>query len=145
MSDFTIPKGKEFKFNIKMIEKDSFLAQDVTNLGTVNSSIKFINPATLVCLTNIGIVIEKIANDPLAIPLTYLNGMIGVTVPSSITELMIVDRGDKVDWYYLKPIYQMIIDLVFTDTTPNRVKEFLIMVVQPTQGQYLQRVVQPYI
>ena len=121
MSDFIIPKGKEFRFNIKVIEKDSFIAQDVTNLDTVNSSVKFINPATLVCLTNAGIVIEKIADDPLAIPLTYRNGMIGVTVPSSITELMVIDRGDKVDGYYLKPTYQMIIDLVFTDATPNRV------------------------
>lgn len=121
MSDFIIPKGKEFRFNIKVIEKDSFIAQDVTKLDTVNSSVKFINSATLVCLSNAGIVIKKIADDPLAIPLTYLNGMIGVTIPSTITGLMAIDRGDKVDGYYLKPTYQMIIDLVFTDATPRRV------------------------
>ncbi len=113
MSDFIIPKGKEFKFNIRVIEKDSFIAQDVTNLDTVNSNIKFINPATSVCLSNTGITIEKVP--------VYTDGVISVTVPSSITNLMVVNRGEEVDGYYLKPTYQMIIELIFTDSTPDRV------------------------
>ena len=121
MADLIMPKGKEFRFNIKVIEKDSFIAQDVSNLDLGASSIKFMNSATLVCINNPGIVIELIPDDPLAIPLTYLNGVIGVTVPSTVTELMEMERGDKVDGYYLKPTYQMIIDLVFTDDTPSRV------------------------
>ena len=116
-----MPKGKEFRFNVKVIERDSFIAQDVANLDLVASSIKFMNSATLVCINNTGIVIELIPDDPLAVPLTYLNGVIGVTVPSTVTELMEMERGDKVDGYYLKPTYQMIIDLVFTDDTPSRV------------------------
>ena len=75
----------------------------------------------MVCIDNTGIVIEKVPDDPLADPLTYLNGIVGVTVPSTITALMEIDRGTKVDNYYLKPTYQMIVDLVFTDTTPSRV------------------------
>lgn len=121
MADLVIPKGKEFKFNVKVIEKDSFIAQDVANLDLVVSSIKFMNSATLICISNIGIVIELIPDDPLAVPLTYLNGVVGVTVPSTVTALMEMERGDKVDGYYLKPTYQMIIDLVFTDDTPSRV------------------------
>ena len=121
MADLIVPKGKEFRFNVKVIEKDSFIAQDVANLDLVASSIKFMNSATLVCINNTGIVIELIPDDPLAVPLTYLNGVIGVTVPSTVTELMEMERGDKVDGYYLKPTYQMIIDLVFTDDTPSRV------------------------
>lgn len=113
MSDFIIPKGKEFGFNIRVIEKDSFIAQDVTNLDTVNSNVKFINPATGVCLSNTGITIEKVP--------VYTDGVISVTVPSTITNLMVVDRGEEVDGYYLKPTYQMIIELIFTDTTPDRV------------------------
>ena len=113
MSDFIVPKGKEFRFNIKVIEKDSFIAQDVTNLDTVNSNVKFINPATNVCLSNTGITIEKVP--------VYTNGVISVTVPSSITNLMVVNRGEEVDGYYLKPTYQMIIELIFTDSTPDRV------------------------
>ena len=113
MSDFIIPKGKEFRFNIRVIEKDSFIAQDVTNLDTVNSSVKFINPATGVCLSNIGITIEKVPD--------YANGVITVTIPATITSLMTVNRGEEVDGYYLKPTYQMIVELVFTDSTPDRV------------------------
>ena len=121
MADFVIPKGKEFRFNVKVIEKDSFIPEDITNLDTANSSIKFMKSDTMVCIDNTGIVIEKVPDDPLADPLTYLNGIVGVTVPSTITALMEIDRGTKVDNYYLKPTYQMIVDLVFTDTTPSRV------------------------
>ena len=121
MADLIIPKGKEFKFNIKVIEKDSFIAQDVANLNLVTSSVKFMNSATLACINNTGTLIEIIPDDPLANPLTYLNGVVGVTIPNTVTALMEVERGDKVDGYYLKPTYQMIIDLVFTDDTPNRV------------------------
>ena len=121
MADFIIPKGKEFRFNIKVIEKDSFIAQDVTNLSTVASSVKFMNPATLVCVNSTGTTVELIPDDPLANPLTYLNGIVGITIPATVTSLMEIERGDKVDGYYLKPTYQMIVDLVFTDATPNRV------------------------
>ena len=121
MADFVIPKGKEFRFNIKVIEKDSFIPEDITNLDTINSSVKFMNSATMVCISNTGIVITKVPDDPLANPLTYLNGIVGVTIPSTVTSLMTIERGDKVDNYYLKPTYQMIVDLVFTDGTPSRV------------------------
>lgn len=121
MADFVIPKGKEFRFNIKVIEKDSFIAQDVENLDTMASSVKFMDPATSVCVDNTGTVIVKVPDDPLAVPLTYLNGVVGVTIPSTVTSLMTVETGDKVDGYYMKPTYKMIVDLVFTDDTPNRV------------------------
>jgi hypothetical protein len=121
MADFVVPKGKEFRFSIKVVEKDSFIPEDITNLDTVNSSIKFMKPDTMVCIDNTGIVIEKVPDDPLADPLTYLNGIVGVTIPSTITALMEIERGAKVDNYYLKPTYQMIVDLVFTDATPSRV------------------------
>ena len=121
MADLIVPKGKEFRFNVKVIEKDSFIAQDVTNLDLVASSVKFMNSATLVCIDNTDILIELVPDDPLDTPLTYLNGVIQVTIPSTVTTLMTVERGDKVDGYYLKPTYQMIIDLVFTDSTPSRV------------------------
>ena len=121
MADLIVQKGKEFRFNIKVIEKDSFIAQDVTNLDLVASSVKFLNSATMLCIASAGTIIELIPDDPLEDPLTYLNGMIGVTIPSTVTALMVSERGDKVDGYYLKPTYQMIIDLVFTDDTPSRV------------------------
>ena len=121
MADLIIPKGKEFKFNIKVIEKDSFIAQDVTNLNLSASSVKFMNSATLTCINNTGTLIEIIPDDPLANPLTYLNGVVRITIPNTVTALMEIERGDKVDGYYLKPTYQMVVELVFTDDTPSRV------------------------
>ena len=43
MADLIVPKGKEFRFNVKVIEKDSFIAQDVTNLDLIASNVKFMN------------------------------------------------------------------------------------------------------
>ena len=121
MANLIVPKGKEFRFSVKVIEKDSFIAQDVTNLDLIASTVKFMNSATLACIDNTGILIEIIPDDPLATPLTYLNGVVGVTIPNTVTALMEIERGDKVDGYYLKPTYQMVVELVFTDTTPSRV------------------------
>lgn len=132
MANLIVPKGKEFKFSVKVIEKDSFIAQDVTNLDLIASNVKFMNSATMLCIANTGTIIELIPDDPLEDPLTYLNGMIGVTIPSTVTALMVSERGDKVDGYYLKPTYQMIVDLVFTDDTPNRVVMLDKVYVMPT-------------
>lgn len=132
MANLIVPKGKEFRFSVKVIEKDSFIAQDVTNLDLIASNVKFMNSATMLCIASAGTIIELIPDDPLEDPLTYLNGMIGVTIPSTVTALMVPERGDKVDGYYLKPTYQMIIDLVFTDDTPNRVVMLDKVYVMPT-------------
>ena len=124
MADFIIPKGKAFIFNIKVIEKDSLLPQDVEFLDTVNSTIEFINPATNVCImpeAGDPIVIARIPDNIDAVPLTYLNGNISVTIPASYTSKMVSETGDKVDGYYLKPTYKCIFNLVFTDATPSRV------------------------
>lgn len=124
MADFVVPKGKEFRFNIKVIEKDSLLPQDVEFLDTVNSTIEFIDPATNVCVVpEVGdpIVITRIPDNATAVPLTYLNGNISVTIPASYTAKMISETGDKVDGYYLKPTYKCILNLIFTDSTPSRV------------------------
>ena len=124
MADFIVPKGKEFRFNIKVIEKDSFLPQDVIALDEVNSTIKFLNPELGTCIVPVAldpITITRVPDDALITPNTFLNGIVAVVVPASYTEQMIVERGPKVDGYYLKPTYQGIFDLVFTDTTPNRV------------------------
>lgn len=120
MAEFTIPKGEEFRFNVKVIEKDSFLPMDVAQLDSTNSYVKFQDAATLVCLSNTGVTVTKVPDDVAANPLTYFNGMIAVYVPAAITTLMRYERGDKVDDYYLKPTYQATIHLRFLDTTPSR-------------------------
>lgn len=135
MSDFIIPKGKEFRFNIKVIEKDSFLPQDVIALDEVNSTIKFIELFTGLCVVPVAldpIVITRVPDDALIIPNTFLNGIVSVVVPASYTGQMTAERGPKVDDYYMKPTYNAVFDLVFTDTTPDRVVVLDKVYVVPT-------------
>ena len=119
MSDFIIPKGKDFEFTVTIMEKDTLLTQDVQNFNTTNSEVKFRELATMTCVAG-NCTLEKVPDDSTVSPLTYKDGRIKVTVPSSITANMNYERGEKVDGYYLKPTYEGIITIVFTDNTPTR-------------------------
>ena len=119
MSDFIIPKGKDFEFTVTIMEKDTLLTQDVQNFNTTNSEVKFRELATMTCVAG-NCTLEKVPDDSTASPLTYKGGRIKVTVPSSITANMNYERGEKVDGYYLKPTYEGIITIAFTDSTPTR-------------------------
>ena len=105
MSDFIIPKGKEYKFTVRVIEKDSFLPQDLATMTSV--TVELINRST-------GCAVDD--TTPIAVTvLDALNGMLTVTMPAAYTALLEVERGDKVDGYYLKPVYQCIITVKFSD------------------------------
>ena len=119
MADFIIPKGRKFIFTITVMEKDTLLTQDVQNFDISNSSVQFRELATMTCVPG-NCVLQKIPDDATASPLTYKGGRIEVTVPSTITIDMNYERGDKVDGYYLKPTYEGIITIAFTDGTPTR-------------------------
>jgi hypothetical protein len=58
---------------------------------------------------------EKVPDDATAVPLTYLGGRIKVTLADSFTDKMTPERGEKVDGYYLKPNYEGILTVGFTD------------------------------
>ena len=120
MADFIIPQGKEFKFTIKVIEKDSFLAQDVKSFDDVHSSIQFRSYTTQSCVVqNAGeVTMTKIA-DSGSFPATYLNGYIEVVLSAAYTTRMVPRRGDLVDGLYLKPAYEAIFTIAFTDPTVN--------------------------
>lgn len=124
MADFIVPKGKEFQFTLKIIEKDSFLPQDVTTLDTNNSSVTFRELSTMICVPAVigsPITMTPLPDDISVTPLTYLLGRVKVTLPAAYTDQLVFERGDKVDGYYLKPTYEAIISLVFTDTNiPSR-------------------------
>ena len=105
MSDFIIPKGKEYKFTVRVIEKDSFLPQDLATM--VSATVELINSST-------GCAVDD--TTPITVTvLDALNGMLSVTMPADYTALLEVERGDKVDGYYLKPVYQCIITVKFSD------------------------------
>lgn len=119
----TIPKGKEYIFNITVIEKDSFLPQDLTNIDLPNSSFELVRNSTL-CKVSVGTATLTVVD--------VLNGVIKVTLDSTLTDSLDYSRGDAVDNYYLKPTYQGIITVRFTDSTPDRVAIIEKVYVAPT-------------
>ena len=105
MSDFIIPKGKEYKITVRVIEKDSFLPQNLTTM--VSATVGLISKSTG-CAVN--------GTTPITVTvLDALNGMLTVTMPAAYTTILEVERGDKVDGYYLKPVYQCIITVKFSN------------------------------
>ena len=104
MSDFIIPKGKDFAFTIKVIEKDSFLPQDLTNM--LSATIDFFSAADGCKVHTVTLVVVD-----------ALNGVLKGTMPPADTNLFIVDRGAKEDGYYLKANYQGAVTVTFSDTT----------------------------
>ncbi len=104
MADFVIPKGKEFSFTIKVIEKDSFLAQDLTNMDTASLEIFGVEASCSMFTTALTVT-------------DALNGLLEGTIPDTDTATLDVLRGPKEDNYYLKPGYQGTIVVTFTDAT----------------------------
>ena len=117
MADFIIPKGKEFKFNVKVIAKDSFLPQDLALMDNATSSFELMVSATQVLVPGT-ISVTKVA-DAGSDPITYVNGNCLVTIPDTVTSTLLVDRGDRVDGYYLKPLYQGILNIKFSNGGPS--------------------------
>jgi len=121
MADFIIPKGKAFDFTLRVIEKDSFLAQDVKFFDAVNSTLQFRTYAG-VCVPTVtsGVVMVQVPDDVTASPLTYLNGVINVSLSAAYTAQFVPQRGEVVDGAHLKPAYEAVMQLIFTDGTPAR-------------------------
>lgn len=160
-----IPKGLPYSFTITIIEKDSFLPQDLSAMDLVNSSFKLVS-LDLLCDVTVGTVtvvrppdetytfkdvttttadyvvnntildtstqlVYKCILDSTAGTLltnatyfedvtSYLNGKIQVTLDATLTDSLVYSRGGAVDDYYLKPTYQGVINVKFTDGTPER-------------------------
>jgi len=117
MADFIIPQGREFQFTLKIMEKETFLTQDVETFDPAESSVQFRELATMDCVAVAAgeVVMEKLPDDDTAVPLTYRGGRVKVTLADTLTAKMSPERGEKVDGYYLKPTYEGIITVGFTD------------------------------
>lgn len=121
--DFKIPKGKEFVFRLKIYDADSFLPQDLTTLDNVNTSITLQKLSDLTDV--VGTITFVVDGDP-------LDGWLLVTIPDTMTSILEYERGDKVDGYYSKPMYQAVADIQFSDATPSRVAIIQSIKVVPT-------------
>lgn len=117
---FKIPKGKTYTFSITVLERDSYLPKDLALMDVANSSFSLVHRDTLVPVTGT-ITITRVADNKLnpLDPDTYLNGKVSVTIPNTITTTLLYERGDKVDGYYVKPTYEGVVTIKFTDTTSD--------------------------
>ena len=123
MADFIIPKGREFQFTLRIMEKDTFLTQNVATFDPTKSDVQFRQLSNMTCVpVSTGeITMEKVPDDITANPLTYAGGRIKVTLAATFTAKMNIDRGEKVDGYYLKPTYEGIFTVGFSDAAiPTR-------------------------
>ena len=107
-----IPQGLDFTFKVTIIEQDSFTPQDLTNMDMINSSFTISTLSTL-CSIEEGTAILEVIN--------AIEGIITVTLDSTLTSSLVYERGDKVDNYYRKPTHQGILTIKFTDGTPDRI------------------------
>lgn len=60
------------------------------------------------------------------------NGFLQGTIPASSTTNLAVSRGDAVDKYYLKPNYQGVLEVNFSDATPTKTAIICEIYVVPT-------------
>ena len=117
---FKIPKGKTYTFSITVLERDSYLPKDLADMDTANSSFQLVNRDTLVPVAGT-ITMTRIADDKLlpGDPDTYANGRVSVSIPNTVTSTLEYERGPKIDGYYVKPTYQGVVTVKFTDTTSD--------------------------
>jgi outer membrane lipopolysaccharide assembly protein LptE/RlpB len=124
MANFTIPNKGDYTFTIKVIEADSFLAQDLTNMTI--ATLELIKLDTLESVATVtGITLDA----------DYaLNGRVQFTILNATTSALVYDRGDKVDDYYNKPTYKALVKVAGTDFTDisATIDTVYVTPVQPT-------------
>jgi len=106
MADFVIPKGETFEFSVRVKDKSSFLAQDLTNMGT--ATFRLIDIKTQALVTTVSMVVVD-----------ALNGILKGTIANTDTATLSVLRGAAEDGYYLKAGYQGSMTITFTDGTES--------------------------
>ena len=122
MAEFKIPKGKPYQFTIRVVAKDSFLAQDLTDMDTATFELIDIDTGCVYGTAQVGV----IQGDP-------EDGMIKFSLSDTYTDGLSVARGEKIDNYYPKVSYQGVITISFTDTAiENRVTTIDKVYVIPT-------------
>ena len=122
MAEFIIPKDKPYQFTVRVVAKDSFLAQDLTDMDTATFELIDYNTSCLYDAPVAGVV----QNDP-------LDGVLKFSLTDVYTGGLLTDRGPKVDGYYMKPTYQGVVTITFTDPLiENRVTIIQKVYVTPT-------------
>ena len=108
----TIPLGSEYTFIVTVMENDSFLPQDLTAVDLANCSFTLVRLSDL-CKVVVGTATITVED--------AINGRLRVSLDATMTSSLSYERGDKVDGYYIKPMYQGTVVVKFTDSTPTRI------------------------
>lgn len=133
MASFKIPRGKTYTFTITVLERNSFLPKDLASMDTVNTSFSLIKSSDLSSVAG-AISVLRVADSKLnpGDPDTYLQGLLSVTIPSAVTATLAYERGAKVDGYYIKPMYEGVVTVKFTDPASDIVAVVPNICVVPT-------------
>ena len=124
MAEFKIPRGKPYQFTVRVVAKDSFLAQDLTDMSTDGATFELIEFGTS-CLYEAAI-LGTVQGDP-------LDGILKFSLDNTYTSGLNVERGDKIDGYYSKPSYQGVVTVSFDNSLiENRVSIIDKVYVLPT-------------
>jgi hypothetical protein len=103
-----------------ILQSNSYLPKDLLYMDNALSTFNLVKLDTLVPVTGT-ITLAKIPDGKVspADPDTFLNGRVLVTIPDTVTSTLVFDRGPKVDGYYIKPTYEGIISIKFTNGDTN--------------------------
>lgn len=105
-----IVKGKPYSFVVTVMQKDSFLPQDLTGYSSA-STFELVNATTLGKVTT--------GTATLAV-IDAINGKLSVVLSDTVTSELVYERGEKVDGHYAKPTYYGVLNIKFTDGTAER-------------------------
>ena len=102
MADFVIPKGKAYSFNIYVKDDTSVIPKDLSNMTAATFEVVAANDSCTMFTITLTVV-------------DALNGVLTGTISSVQSSELAIERGSKADGYYLKPLYQALIHVTFSD------------------------------
>ena len=106
----TIVRGKPYSFVVTVMQKGSFLPQDLTGYDAA-STFSLVDSATTIPIKS-GTATMQVTD--------AVNGKITVLLDANMTKALTYSRGEGVDGYYAKPVYYGILNIKFNDGNSER-------------------------
>ena len=97
MSKFVINKGMSNEFIITIKKTGSMLAMEISDTDTFEAKLLLAKDGSVV------------ATIPVSVE-DAINGKVKLEISATIVDTLLVERGDKADNYYAKPLYRLAID-----------------------------------
>ena len=118
MADFIIPKNQAFDFRIEVKEANTFIAQNLDAcISATMSVIPILDPDTTTYTISLGIPTPLSPDSQNGVLTGYISEVASKAVNTNTG--FVTERATKADGYYLKPTYQGVIIVTFSDGTPT--------------------------